>query len=181
LPKNYLLFVGTFEPRKNILGLLTAYAILPPDSPPLVIAGNKGWLFDDVHKIVHDLNLTSRVIFLQDFAAADLPALYHGASVFALPSHYEGFGLPVLEAFACGTPVVISDRASLPEIAADAAALCDPNDPASIARAIGRVLDDSAFRKSLIARGRERVKDFSWEKCANETLAVYRKILNDER
>ena len=180
LPKNYCLFVGTFEPRKNILGLITAYAILPPGSPPLVIAGNKGWLFDDVHKIVRDLNLTSRVIFLQDFATDDLPALYHGASVFALPSHYEGFGLPVLEAFACGTPVVISDRASLPEIAADAAALCDPDDPASIAHAIGRVLDDSAYRTSLIARGRERVKDFSWEKCAKETLVVYRKMLNAE-
>jgi glycosyltransferase involved in cell wall biosynthesis len=86
----------------------------------------------------------------------------------------------VLEAFACGTPVVISDRASLPEIAADAAALCDPDDPASIAHAIRRVLDDSAFRKSLIARGRERVKVFSWEKCAKETLAVYRQTLNDE-
>lgn len=180
LPKGYFLFVGTFEPRKNILGLISAYAILPPDSPPLVIAGNKGWLFADVHQLVADLNLAARVIFLQDFAAADLPALYHGASVFVLPSHYEGFGLPVLEAFACGTPVVISDRASLPEIAADAAALCDPDDPASIAQAIRRVLDDPTFRTSLIARGRERAKDFSWEKCAKETLAVYRKVLNDE-
>jgi len=181
LPKNYLLFVGTLEPRKNIPGLIRAYTLLPPDAPPLVIAGNKGWLFDDVHKIVRDRNLTSRVILLQDFSTADLPALYQGASVLILPSHYEGFGLPVLEAFACGAPVVISDRASLPEIAGDAAALCDPDDPASIAHAIGRVLDDSDFRKTLIARGRERVKDFSWEKCAKETLAVYQKTLNDER
>jgi len=180
LPRSYLLFVGTFEPRKNVPSLLKAYASLPPDAPPLVLAGNKGWLFDDILSLVRDLRLTDRVHFLQDFATADLPTLYSGALALVIPSHYEGFGLPVLEAFACGAPVVIADRASLPEIAADAAARCNPDDPASIAQAIERVLLDSAYRISLIAKGFARIKDFSWEKCARETLVVYRKVINAE-
>ncbi|MBI3244091.1 MAG: glycosyltransferase family 4 protein [Chloroflexi bacterium] len=178
LPQRYLLFVGTFEPRKNVPGLLTAYAQLPLDAPPLVLAGNKGWLFDDVVALIDKLQLKDRVYFRPDFAAADLPALYHGAIALVLPSHYEGFGLPVLEAFACGTPVVIANRASLPEIAGGAAALCNPDDPASIVGAIESILSDSAYRLSLIAKGHARVKDFSWEKCARETLAVYRKVIN---
>lgn len=180
LPRSYLLFVGTFEPRKNVPGLLRAYATLPPDAPPLVLAGNKGWLFNDALNLVRDLGLAGRVHFLPDFATTALPALYSGALALVLPSHYEGFGLPVLEAFACGTPVVIADRASLPEIAGDAAALCSPDDPASIAQAIECILSDSAYRGSLIANGLARVKEFSWEKCARETLTVYRRILNNE-
>lgn len=177
LPKPYLLFVGTFEPRKNVSGLLTAYTLLPADAPPLVLVGNKGWLFDETLARVRELGLSGRVRFIQDLPADDLPALYCGAALLALPSHYEGFGLPVLEAFACGAPVVIADRASLPEIAGDAAALCNPDDPASIAHALCAVLDDSAHRDSLIARGFARVNDFSWDKCARETLAVYRTVM----
>jgi glycosyltransferase involved in cell wall biosynthesis len=180
LPRGYLLFVGTFEPRKNVPGLLTAYAQLPPGTPPLVLAGNKGWLFDDALALIANLQLNDRVRFLPDFATADLPAIYQGAIALVLPSHYEGFGLPVLEAFACGTPAVIADRASLPEIAAGAAALCNPDDPASIAGAIESVLSDSAYRQALIAKGFARVKDFSWDKCARETLAVYRKVTSKQ-
>ena len=181
LPSDYLLFVGTFEPRKNVSGLLNAYAILPPDSPPLMLAGNTGWLFDEVEALVTQLGLTDRVRFVPDVPADDLPTLYQGASALVLPSHYEGFGLPVLEAFACGTPVIAADRASLPEIAGDAAALCDPDNPASIAHAIQRVLSDSSYRQSLIAKGFTRVKDFSWDKCARDTLHVYQAVLKDER
>jgi glycosyltransferase involved in cell wall biosynthesis len=177
LPNSYLLFVGTFEPRKNILGLLTAFAQLPADTPPLVLVGNQGWLFDETRQRVNELKLNDRVKFLQDVPGADLPALYSGAAVFILPSHYEGFGLPVLEAMACGTPVVIANRASLPEIAGGAAALCDPDDPASLAHAIETVLSDSTYRQDLIAQGLARVKDFSWEKCARETLTVYRRVV----
>ena len=177
IPSGYLLFVGTFEPRKNIPNLLTAYAQLPPDTPPLVLAGNKGWLFDETLTRVNELKLNARVKFLQDVATDDLPALYCGASLFVLPSHYEGFGLPVLEAFACGTPVVIANRASLPEIAAAAAEQCNPDDPAGIAQAIQNVLNNSEHRQTLIAKGFARAKEFSWEKCAKETLKVYRSVL----
>jgi glycosyltransferase involved in cell wall biosynthesis len=177
LPSGYLLFVGTFEPRKNVLGLLTAYAQMPSDTPPLVLVGNTGWLFDETLVRVKSLNLTDRVKFVADVPYSDLPALYGGATLLVLPSHYEGFGLPVLEAFACGTPVVCADRASLPEIAGGAAQLCDPDDPANIAQAIELVLRDTDYRQSLIAKGFERVKNFSWDKCARETLQVYRQAL----
>ncbi|MBI3764639.1 MAG: glycosyltransferase family 4 protein [Chloroflexi bacterium] len=176
LPRDYILFVGTLEPRKNVDGLLRAYATLP-DAPPLALAGRPGWLFDETQTLISNLHLTDRVCLLQDFPSSDLPALYSGASVFILPSHYEGFGLPVLEAMACGTPTIIADRASLPEIAGDAALRIDPDDPASIANAIHTALTDSALRQSLVALGFEQVKRFSWRKTAEETMAVYRATL----
>jgi glycosyltransferase involved in cell wall biosynthesis len=176
-PGGYLLFVGTFEPRKNVMGLLDAYSQLPNDAPPLVLVGNTGWLFDETIQKIQTLGLTSKVRFLVDAQPGHMPVLYSGASLLVLPSHYEGFGLPVLEAFACNVPVVIADRASLPEIAGGAAALCDPDDPASIATAIQQVLSDSAYRDSLVEKGKERLKGFSWEKCASETLAVYKKVM----
>lgn len=176
LPREYILFVGTFEPRKNLDGLLTAYATLP-DAPPLVLAGRRGWLFDETQSLILKLHLSGRVRLLEEFPSPDLPALYSGAAVFVLPSHYEGFGLPVLEAMACGAPVIISDRASLPEIAGDHALRVDPGDPAGIAQAIETVLADSSFRSSLIARGFDQVKKFSWRKTAQETLAVYRGLI----
>jgi glycosyltransferase involved in cell wall biosynthesis len=173
LPGEYLLFVGTLEPRKNIAGLLRALAVLP-EAPPLVLAGRRGWLFDETQSLISNLHLEHRVHLMEDFPFSDLPALYSGASAFVLPSHYEGFGLPVLEAMACGTPVVIADRASLPEIAGEAALRIDPDDPASIASAIQAVLSDEACRRRLIESGFERVRQFSWEKAARATLAVYR-------
>ncbi len=176
LPSEYLLFVGTLEPRKNVHGLLRALAALP-DGPPLVLAGRRGWLFDQAQSLISDLKLEDRVHLLEEFPAGDLPALYTGASVFVLPSHYEGFGLPVLEAMACGTPVVIADRASLPEIAGEAALRVDPDDPASIAGAIERALHDRDCRESLVARGFEQVRQFSWRRTAEQTLAVYRRLL----
>ena len=179
LPQSYVLFVGTFEPRKNVAGLLSAYAQLSPSAPPLVLAGNTGWLFDDAHRRVQDLGLSGRVKFLADLPGEELPALYSGAAAFCLPSYYEGFGLPLLEALACGVPAVVADRASLPEIAGGAAALCNPDDPASIAQALEKVLGDTDYRRSLVHRGHDRVKQFTWDKCARETLAVYKKALGD--
>lgn len=176
LPGEYILFVGTLEPRKNLDGLLRACALLR-DAPPLVVAGRRGWLFDEAEALIESIGLRARVRLLEDFPAADLPALYSGASVFVLPSHYEGFGLPVLEAMACGAPAIVADRASLPEIAGDAALRIDPGDSASLAQAIHTVLTDSTLRESLRSRGFDQVKKFSWHKTAEETLAVYRRLL----
>jgi glycosyltransferase involved in cell wall biosynthesis len=176
LPGEYLLFVGTLEPRKNVDGLLRALALLP-QAPPLVLAGRSGWLFDATRALIAELELGGRVHLLEDFPSGDLPALYSGAAALVLPSHYEGFGLPALEAMACGTPVVIADRASLPEIAGEAALRVQPNDPASIAQAVERVLTDTACRETLRSRGLARAQEFSWRRTAEETLAVYRRLL----
>ncbi len=182
LPHDYILFVGTFEPRKNVNGLLDAYAQLRSrhsGTPPLILAGNPGWLFDETLALVERLDLGDTVRFLESFPTEDLPALYSGASVFVLPSHYEGFGLPVLEAMACGTVCVIANRASLPEIAGEAALRCDPNDTDSIVDSLERALADSALRTDLRERGFARAREFNWEKCCNKTLAVYRSVLAD--
>ena len=175
LARGYVLFVGAFEPRKNVPGLLRAYAQVR-DVPPLVLAGNTGWLFEQTARTIAELKLDSRVRVLENFPAADLPALYTGASLLALPSHYEGFGFPVLEAMGCGTPVIVADRASLPEVAGDAALRIDPDDDASLAEALTRVLSDSTLRAELRARGLENVKRFQWETTARETLALYESI-----
>lgn len=180
LTPGYVLFVGTLEPRKNVPGLLRAYARLraaAPDAPPLVLAGWRGWLFDETLGLAARLNLTPHVRWLEDFPPAQLPALYSGAGVCVLPSHYEGFGFPVLEAMGCEVPVVIADRSSLPEIAGEAALKVDPDDAEALAAALRRALEDNALRADLIRRGRENIARFTWEKTARETLALYRRVL----
>ena len=180
LPHEYILFVGTFEPRKNVNGLLNAYAQLRsrhPDAPALILTGNPGWLFDETLALVERLQLGDTVMFLKSFPAEDLPVLYSGASLFVLPSHYEGFGLPVLEAMACGTVCVIANRASLPEIAGEAALRFDPDNIESIVAVLERTLADSALRADLRERGFARAREFNWEKCCRQTLAVYRSVL----
>ena len=177
LPANYLLFVGTFEPRKNVAGLLEAYRLLAdrdPALPQLVLSGRRGWLFDETIARIEALGLRDRVVFLEAPGDDDLVALYNGAAALVLPSHYEGFGLPVLEAMSCGAPVVISNRGSLPEIAGDAAlTVNDPDDAEALAVAVERVLHDAALRDQLRRRGLQRAAEFSWERCARETLAEY--------
>jgi glycosyltransferase involved in cell wall biosynthesis len=180
LPADYALFVGTLEPRKNLRGLLRAYAELCadlPDAPPLVVAGGKGWLAGDLPALVADLGLAERVVWAGHVPPADLPALYGGASVFCLPSHYEGFGMPPLEAMACGTPVVVSDRASLPEVVGEAGLLVDPDDPASIADGLRRVLTDSGLAAAMRERGLIRAAAFDWRETARRTIAVYERVL----
>jgi glycosyltransferase involved in cell wall biosynthesis len=182
LARGYILFVGTFEPRKNVPGLFAGYFRLRklfPDAPPLALVGHKGWLFDATASLMRDLGLEQHVRFFENLPAADLPAVYNGASVFALPSHSEGFGFPVLEAMGCGVPVVISDRASLPEIGGDAALTVDPDDPDALADALRRVLTDSALREAMRAKGLERVQQFTWDKTARETLALYNQVLGE--
>jgi glycosyltransferase involved in cell wall biosynthesis len=183
LGSGYILFVGTLEPRKNLDGLLRAYAILRadlPDAPPLVIAGQRGWLYEQLFALGEELGVAPHVTWLEGVPYDDLPALYSGAALLCLPSFYEGFGFPPLEAMACGTPTVAADRASLPEVVGDAGLLIDPGDPASIADALKRLLLDSALHADLRQRGLERVRWFDWAETARQVLAVYRRTLRGD-
>lgn len=186
----YLLYVGTLQPRKNLKRIIEAFARVAGTPAgagiQLVLAGGQGWLFEQMRlpALVAQLGLTDRVLFPGYVADADLPALLSGARAFVYPSLYEGFGIPVLEAGACGVPVITSNTSSLPEVAGDpsagpdqaAALLVDPHDVDAIADAMVRVLTDDALRAELIRRGQENVKRFSWEKCARETLAVLEQV-----
>ncbi len=175
LPVDYLLFVGTLEPRKDLPTLLRSFASLGPAAKDvcLAVAGRPGWLYKQVYDLAESLRLGDRVRFLGGVSAADLPALYSGARLFVLPSLYEGFGMPVLEAMACGAPVVCANTSSLPEIAGDAALLFPPGDVAALAQAITAILSDGDLRRQLTERGFARAARFSWETTARQTLAVY--------
>jgi len=180
LQPGFLLCVGTLEPRKNLPGLLEAYRLLLgvlDDFAPLVLVGGRGWLYDEIFERVEALRLGERVRFLHDVPDADLPGLYNAAGLLTTPSFYEGFGLPALEAMACGTPVVVSDRSSLPEIVGQAGRLVNPDDPHDLAQALAQVLTDGSLRERMRALGLERAAQFSWERTARETLAVYRRVL----
>jgi glycosyltransferase involved in cell wall biosynthesis len=173
---HYVLYVGTLQPRKNLARVIEAFARMAGDPAfagvQLVLAGKKGWLYDDLFAQVERRGLTGRVVFPGYIADADLPALLSGATAFLYPSLYEGFGIPVLEAGACGVPVITSNTSSLPEVAGDAALLVDPHDVDAIAAAMHRLVTDEALRAELARRGLANVQRFSWEKCARETLAV---------
>jgi glycosyltransferase involved in cell wall biosynthesis len=180
LAEAYLLFVGTLEPRKNLRALVEAYAELRrrrADLPLLAIAGAEGWWYDDLYRLVQRAGLAHRVRFLGRVADAELPALYSAATVFVYPSLYEGFGLPPLEALACGAPVVCADRSSLPEVVGDAALLVAPTDVRALAGALERLLDDEPLRRELRARGLARAARFTWARTAAETLQVYREAI----
>ena len=173
---DYILFLSTLKPRKNIEGLLEALAILNDKNLQLVIAGRKGWLYQSVFDKVKELGLTKKVVFTGFVDEDDVPALMAGAKVFTLPSFWEGFGIPAVNAMACGVPVVVSNTGSLPEVVGDAGVIVDPNQPEEIAQGIMKVIGDMETRKTLIKRGLEQVKKFSWEKCAQETLKVLEKV-----
>ena len=182
LPDRFILFAGTLEPRKNVAGLLRAYRLLldrVAALPDLILAGSRGWLFDETRELIAELRLTDRVRWIDSPPDVDLAVLYNMAAVFVLPSYYEGFGLTVLEAMGCGAPVIISDRGSLPEIAGGAALEIDPDDPVKLAETIERVLNDGALQHELRRKGLDRAKEFSWERCARETLAVYQRVLGE--
>jgi len=174
--KPYLLSVSTIQPRKNYVRLIEAFARLtsnfqlPTFTLQLVIAGGRGWMYDEVYHAVEQLNLRERVLFPNFVADDDLPALYAGATLFVYPSLYEGFGLPIAEAMACGAPVVSSNASSLPEVAGDAALYFDPRDVDAMANAMHRALSDAALRDELRARGLAQARKFSWEKAARELL-----------
>ena len=172
----YLLYVGTLQPRKNLARTIAAFARVAAAPAfaglQLVLAGKKGWLYDDLFAQVERMGLADRVLFPGYVEDADLPALLSGALAFVFPSLYEGFGIPVLEAGACGVPVITSNTSSLPEVAGDAALLVDPHDVDAIAEAMTRLVTDEALRAELSQQGLANVQRFSWEKCARETLAV---------
>jgi glycosyltransferase involved in cell wall biosynthesis len=174
IPGPYVLYVGTLQPRKNLVRLVEAFSQVAQEDETLrlVLAGRKGWLYDDIFATVARLGLTDRVVFTGYVPDDDVPALMAGARLFVLPSLYEGFGVPVVEAMACGVPVVCANIASLPEVAGDAALLVDPTDVDALAAAIRRALTDDDLRRELIARGLRQAARFSWDRCAAETLAV---------
>ena len=172
LPERYVLYVGINKPHKNLAMLMEAWQRVESNAA-LVIAGAWDARYDAKSQIP---NSKSSIMFLHNIADADLPALYAGATVFVMPSLYEGFGLTPLEAMACGAPVICSNASSLPEVVGDAALLVNPRDAAEIAQAIARVLDDAALRDELCAKSLARAVQFSWERTAHETLEVYRAV-----
>ena len=177
LPSEYLLYAGVINPVKNLERLIEAHAIMRAETreiPPLIIAGRRGWLVDGILRRARELDLGGHVRFCGFVPDEALPALITGASAFLFPSLYEGFGLPILEAMACGTPVVTSDRSSMPEVAGGAAILVDPARPDAIADGIRRILADKALRATLKGRGAARVRAFPWAATAARTLDVYR-------
>ncbi len=177
IPGDYILFVSTIEPRKNIPTLLRAYRQLLDDyklSVKLVIVGRRGWLSEEVFAVAEELKLTQDAFFLGRVPVEDLLYLYNGAQLLVHPSIYEGFGLPPLEAMACGTPVIVSNVSALPEVVGDASLLVDPQDVSALTVGIWRVLTDRDLRTDMIAKGFERAKCFSWKKTARQTLDVYR-------
>ncbi|MBI2886692.1 MAG: glycosyltransferase family 4 protein [Chloroflexi bacterium] len=176
LPKDYLLTVCRLEPRKNLPGVLRAYRVLLDRGVtvmPLAIGGSRGWGYGPIFQTVADLGLERHVRFLGYVPEQDLPPLLSGAAAFLYPSFYEGFGLPPLEAMACGTPVVASNVASLPEVLGDAALLVAPADTEGIADAISRLVRDAGLRERLRQQGLARARRFSWAAAARQLLAAY--------
>jgi len=169
LPDRFLLAVGTLEPRKNLMLALEALALLRDRGQvlPLVVVGREGWLYEPIYERVDTLRLRGQVRFLTDAGDAELLALYNLADVMVFPSLYEGFGLPPLDALACGT-------SSLPEVVGNAALLVDPHDPSSLERALERALDDAALRRDLAARGPAQARRYTWEASAASVLATLR-------
>jgi alpha-1,3-rhamnosyl/mannosyltransferase len=178
LPENYILYFGSNKPHKNLVRLIEAWQIANRKSQianhELVIAGAWDARYPEAKRRAEELDLADKVSLLGPVAEADLPALYAGAELFVFPSLYEGFGLPVLEAMACGAPVVCSNVSSLPEVAGDAALLVDPLDMDALAAAIVRVLGDEALRSEMRQRGLQQAGRFTWAQTAQQTLEIYR-------
>lgn len=177
LEHGFILSVGTLEPRKNLSFLLRTYQTLRTRhgvTVPLLLVGSKGWIYDEVFATIDKLGLRAHVRHLSGVPDSKLVHLYHLAGVLAFPSHYEGFGLPALEAMHCGCPVVASDRGSLPEVVGDAGLSVNPDDESGWAEALASVLSDPTLADSLRQQGHDQVGRFTWEATARQTLAVYR-------
>lgn len=182
LPERMILFLGTLEPRKNLPTLLAAYGRLcqrPGFAHRLVIAGGKGWYHGQIEATVQRLGLADRVLFPGFVPDDELALWYSAADLFVYPSLYEGFGLPVLEALACGTPVVTSDASSMPEAVGDAGLVVPPLDDVALAEAMGRLLEDHALAEDLRGRGLARAQALSWQRVARETSAIYHRVLGE--
>lgn len=178
LKKNYILFVGTLQPRKNIKRLIEAFSKIKNKNIKLIIVGRKGWMWEEILEAPSRFDVSERVVFLDNVGDDELPEFYKNASCFILPSLYEGFGLPILEAMKYGCPVLTSNVSSLPEAGGDAAVYFDPEDVNDIAEKIEKVLSSEKLRKDLIKLGKEQVEKFSWDKSARETLEVLKDVVS---
>jgi len=179
LPERFILGLGTLEPRKNYEGLIEAFNLLQANRPELhlVIAGGKGWLYNSIFEAAAQSPAAKRIHLIGFAADEDLPALYSLAQVFAYPSHYEGFGIPVLEAMACGAPVVAANNSSLPEIAGKAAVLLPATDTIALSEAIDQFISRPLLREEYRKLGIEQAKKFTWEAAAEKLLAVYQNLV----
>ncbi|OGD88785.1 hypothetical protein A3D81_01370 [Candidatus Curtissbacteria bacterium RIFCSPHIGHO2_02_FULL_40_17] len=179
---DYIIFVGTLQPRKNIERLVDAFSLLTQNSElktqdlSLVLVGKKGWLYDSIFAKIKTLDVDNQVIFTDYVPDDDLPVLIAGAKAYVLPSLWEGFGLPVIEAQACGVTVVVSSISSLPEIVGDSGILADPKSVESISNGLKKVLMDDKLRSELVKKGFANIKRFSWQTCAQQTLDVLEKV-----
>ena len=177
---DYFLYLGNIEPRKNLERLITAYDIFSKrnhgDVPKLVLAGGKGWLYEGIFGKVQELGLDKQVIFTKYIPSEDMNPLMCGAVAFVFPSIYEGFGMPPLEAMACGVPVLASNAASLPEVTGGCAVNCDPFSPESIAHGLEKLRSDEELRKKLSVKGRERAQSFTWDHSARLLYDVYKEL-----
>lgn len=182
LSRPFVLYVGNLEPRKNLPTLVRAFAPLVRAGLPhtLVMAGSRGWKDAPIFATIQELGLTSRVHFPGYIPQSELPMLYSAADLFVYPSFYEGFGLPVLEAMACGVPVITSNISSMPEVAGDAAVLVDPAAVDALANAMHHLLTDSVLRATLAAKGLARAREFSWERAAQATLSLYTRVAHNQ-
>lgn len=174
----FILFVGTLEPRKNIPTLLKSFYKLKKNKYPhkLVIVGRKGWRYRNIFEIISSLKLQDEIIFTGYVPEEDLPGLYSAANLFVYPSLYEGFGLPPLEAMACGCPVITSNTSSLPEIIGDGGVLVNPYDFEAFTKVIQNLIDDLSLKEELIKKGFSRSRFFSWKQCAKSTYEVYKDV-----
>lgn len=180
LPDRFLLFVGTVEPRKNLTGLVKAFDLAARQIPhALVIVGATGWKTAPLSQVVNESPFRDRIVFTGYVDDGDLPAFYNLADALVYPSLYEGFGIPVIEAMACGTPVVTSNGSALAEISGHAALLVDPHEIAQIANAIEQVVSDSTLRDNLRSKGFERAKHFSWDAAASQIVTCFHALCGD--
>ncbi|MCL4545688.1 MAG: glycosyltransferase family 4 protein [Chloroflexi bacterium] len=180
LTRPFILSVGTLQPRKNYARLIEAFSHLPDDlrhGLDLAIAGRPGWLYQDLNEQIRRWGVDGQVRFLTNVGDLDLPALYSAATIFVSLSLYEGFGLPSLEAMACGTPVVVSRVSSLPEVVGSAGILVDPLDVPAITESLQHILTDGQLREQLAAAGVLRAQEFTWERSAHNLLAHYRRLV----
>ena len=183
---NYILSLGSIQPRKNLVRLIEAYSCLrgvhPKGKlPQLVLAGKRGWLDNEIFRAAERNALGKDILFTGYVREPDLAGLYSGAICFVYPSYFEGFGLPVVEAMQCGVPVITGNRTSLPEVVGDAGLLFDPFDTEALANALTQVINDPAYRAKLRAKGLERAKNFNWKTTADLTLGVYQVAAKTKR
>ena len=178
---DYILSVGSIQPRKNLRRLVHAYSRLQEERPGvklpiLVLVGKKAWLYGDTLRAIEQSGIRSQILLTDYVSETDLPALYSGSLCFVYPSYFEGFGLPPLEAMQCGTPVIVGNKTSLPEVVGDAGLLVDPFAEDEIAAAMARVIDNPDLRQELRVKGLQRASEFSWQATARRTLEVYRQV-----